>query len=110
MNTTVTQPAAPVQQQLTLKEMNELIPTLVARITALESTVKELTTKPETVEMTDDHARRVLNGDLKDKSHKDAAAALNLTYGQVYSARLEFTFKKIHKDLKASGWKNPWVK
>jgi hypothetical protein len=103
MNATVTQ--TPVQT-LNLKELNELVQTLAARIVVLEEAAK----KPETVEMTDDHARRILNGDLATKSHKDAAAALNLTYGQVYSARLEFTFKKIHKELKDKGWKNTWVK
>jgi hypothetical protein len=50
--------------------------------------------------MTDDDARRVICGDLKDVPHKDAAAQLGLSYGQVYSARKEFTFKPIHKELR----------
>lgn len=50
-------------------------------------------------EMTDEDARKVINGDLKDKSHKDAAAELGLSYGQVYSARKGFTFKPIHKEI-----------
>lgn len=59
--------------------------------------------------MTDDDARRVLNGDVKDLGHKEAGAVIGLTYAQVYSARLEYTFKHVHKVLRESGWKNPWV-
>lgn len=50
--------------------------------------------------MTDDDARRVINGDLAKASHKDAATELGLSYGQVYSARKGFTFKPIHKEIK----------
>jgi len=63
-----------------------------------------------TREMTDDDARRILTGDLATKKHKDAAEALGLSYGQVYSCRLEFTFKNIHKEMKDAGKKNPWSK
>lgn len=49
--------------------------------------------------MTDDDARAVIYGEHKDLSHKDAAEKLNLSYGQVYSARKGFTFKPIHKEL-----------
>jgi hypothetical protein len=52
--------------------------------------------------MTEDDARRVISGDLKDVPHKDAAAQLGLSYGQVYSARKAFTFKPIHKEIKAA--------
>ena len=52
--------------------------------------------------MTDDDARRVISGDLKDASHKTAAEALGLSYGQVYSARKGFTFKPIHKENEKS--------
>lgn len=48
--------------------------------------------------MTDEDARRVIFGDLKDVSHKTAAEALELSYGQIYSARKGFTFKPIHKE------------
>lgn len=50
--------------------------------------------------MTDDDARRVISGDLKDVPHKDAATQLGLSYGQVYSARKGFTFKPIHKEIR----------
>lgn len=60
--------------------------------------------------MTDTDATRVLTGDLKDMSHKDAAEVIGLTYAQVYSCRLEFTFKHVHKELRDAEWKNPWSK
>jgi hypothetical protein len=88
----------------------ELFNELLARVEKLESTIIELTKKPDVKEMTKEHALRVLTGDLKDKKHKEAAEALGLTYGQIYSCRLEFTFKDIHKELAAGGYKNAWVK
>lgn len=50
--------------------------------------------------MSEDDARRVIYGDMKDLSHNKAAEELGLSYGQVYSARKEFTFKAIHKELR----------
>jgi len=50
--------------------------------------------------MTEEHALRVISGDLKDKSHKEAAELLGLSYGQVYSARKGFTFKAVHHSIK----------
>lgn len=94
---------------------NEIIDQLVAQIASLEARIVELekkttVVKVESKEMTDDHARRIMSGDLKDKKHKDAAEALGLTYGQIYSCRLGFTFKHIHKEMKEKGLKNEWIK
>ena len=50
-------------------------------------------------EMTEADARRVIGGDLKDLPHGKAAEKLELSYGQVYSARLGFTFKSVSKEL-----------
>lgn len=59
--------------------------------------------------MTDDDARRVMTDpEIAKLDHKEAAAAVGLTYAQVYSCRKTFTFKHIHKELRDSGWKNPW--
>lgn len=80
----------------------------LAKIAALEAKTASKTV--ETKEMTDDHARRIMSGDLKDKKHKDAAETLGLTYGQVYSCRLGFTFKHIHKEMREKGIKNDWMK
>lgn len=62
--------------------------------------------------MTDADAIRVLTGDLKDASHKEAGEAAALTYAQVYSCRLEYTFKHVHKALKEADpeYKNKWAK
>jgi hypothetical protein len=60
--------------------------------------------------MTDQDALDVLTGAYKDMSHKDAAEQIGLTYAQVYSCRLEFTFKHVHKDLRDAKWVNPWAK
>ena len=49
-------------------------------------------------EMTEDDARSILLGELKDKSHKAAAEELGLSYGQIYSSRKGFTFKGIYKE------------
>ena len=82
---------------------------LSAKIEALEEKVgarnKSAAVKRN---MTDDDARRVLNGDQKDINHKEAGSNIGLTYAQVYSCRMEFTFKHVHKELRDSGWKNPW--
>lgn len=48
--------------------------------------------------MTDEDARAIMLGELKDKSHKECANILNLSYGQIYSARKGFTFKVIYKE------------
>ena len=102
MSTTQAQPT----KTMTLAELQTLVTALQAKVEALETAAKP----KDVVEMTKDHAKRILNGDLKDLKHKEAAEKLGLTYGQVYSCRLEFTFKDVHKELKAAGWKNTWVK
>jgi hypothetical protein len=99
--------------KMNVAELTTLVQAQIARIDALEAKIVELTT-PKTTnskEMTDDDARRILNGDLKGTKHKDAAEKLGLTYGQIYSCRLGFTFKAIHKELsKIDGYKNDWMK
>lgn len=87
---------------------------------ALTARVEELTSMiegrnksaPTKRNMTDADAIRVMTGDLKDMSHKDAAEAAHLTYAQVYSCRLEYTFKHVHKQLRDENkeFKNPWAK
>ena len=83
---------------------------LTARVTKLEEALTKQRGTASTREMTDEDAREVLNGKHKGTSHKAAAEALGLSYGQVYSCRGEYTFKHIHKVLKNDGFKNPWVK
>jgi hypothetical protein len=88
--------------QVTIEMYNELL----ARIEVLEKRVE----RPEVKEMTDDHAFDVTYGQHKDLKHKAAAELLGLTYGQIYSCRLEFTFKDVHKKASADGKKNDWKK
>lgn len=84
---------------------------LLERIEQLEDALRKKRGTASTREMTDEDARRVLSGDLRDVNHKNAAEKLGLSYGQVYSARLQYTFKHIHKELsKVEGYKNQWVK
>ena len=94
--------------KMNIAELTALVLELQARIVVLE------TPKPTNVsqrEMTDDDARRILNGDLKDVKHKDAGEKLNLSYGQIYSCRLGYTFKAVHKELSLiAGYKNSWIK
>lgn len=99
-----TQTQAPAK--LTLQELQTLVTALQERVTALETPKKPV----DGTEMTDEHARRILTGDLKDMKHKDAAEKLGLSYGQIYSCRLEFTFKHIHKEMAAAKVANPWKK
>lgn len=88
----------------------EMFDELVQRVKTLEETIAKQRGTASTREMTDDDAIRVLNGDLKDASHKSAAETLGLSYGQVYSCRGEYTFKHVLKKLKNEGFKNRWVK
>ena len=99
----------PAAVKPTLAQAFELIEALTARVSALEAAAAPKTNATAR-EMTDADAQRILTGDLKDMKHKDAASALGLSYGQIYSCRLEFTFKHIHKAMKAAGQVNGWVK
>jgi len=89
---------------------NEMFNELVARVATLEATIAKSRGTASTREMTDEDAKNVLTGALKDEPHKSAAEKLGLSYGQVYSCRGEYTFKHVLKALKAEGFKNRWVK
>lgn len=84
--------AAPVK--MSMSELTAAVAALTARVEALESPVAG--SSPAAKEMTDADAESVTYGDLAEKKHKDAAAELGLTYGQIYSCRKEFTFKAVH--------------
>lgn len=73
----------------------EIIEHLDERLDALEATPKRDRGPKSTRDMTEDDARRLILGDLKDLSHKKAAQKLGLSYGQVYSARGGYTFKNV---------------
>lgn len=88
-----------------LKEISKLEPNaklhdVIAKVNELvERTNTKRDRGPEsTRNMTEDDARRIMLGDLKDVSHTKAAEMLGLSYGQVYSARKGFTYKTIAKE------------
>ena len=93
---------------LTLKDLQAQIDDLKATIIAQGEMIEELKSQgsvnrdrgPKSEgEMTEEHAIRVMLGDLREKSHKDAALELKLSYGQIYSARKGYTFKKIYQRM-----------
>ena len=61
-------------------------------------------------DMTDADAEECLTGAASGIGHKAAAAEMGLTYAQIYSCRLEYTFKQVHKRLRDGGFKNGWAK
>jgi predicted nucleic acid-binding Zn-ribbon protein len=94
---------------LSTKELTEIVISLQQRITELEA--KSQPANKAQKEMTDSDALSILTGEFAQLKHNDAASKTGLSYGQVYSCRLEYTFKHIHKTLKTNpGYKNPWVK
>lgn len=44
------------------------------------------------------------------RPHEAVANELGLTYAQVYSCRLEYTFKKVHAKLRREGFVSTWTK
>ena len=73
--------------------------TLEERLAALEEKVAAIKVRdrgPKSSRaMTAEDAARVKFGDLAKLNHKDAAAELGLSYGQVYSCRGGYTFTNV---------------
>lgn len=86
----------------TIKEAAAKISELETRIVELEQKLANVKVRDRgpasTRTMTEEDAKRIMLGDLKDQSHKEAATELGLSYGQIYSARNGFTFKNIYKE------------
>ena len=82
------------------------IESLTSRVEALEEKLKNVKVRdrgPASQRtMTEDDAREILLGESKELSHKEAAEKLGLSYGQIYSARNGFTFKKVYKESRES--------
>lgn len=53
-----------------------------------------------TREMTEEDGKRIMFGDLKNLTHKEAAKELKLSYGQIYSARSGYTFRYLEDEEK----------
>jgi len=79
-------------------EQNSIIEKLQARVDELEVKRGPKSSR----EMTEVDARRVLDGDMAKISHKVAAEKLGLSYGQIYSCRGGYTFRKIHDEIRAA--------
>lgn len=93
------------KQQLSTKNVATQLNAVIAVLKQLKvangqqpSTARDRGPKSDR-DMVEDDARRIMLGDLKDASHKAAAEALGLSYGQVYSARKGFTFKGVYKEM-----------
>jgi len=83
-----------------LAKVNELVTEHNKLAAAFEAKPEARSRGPKSENaMNDDHARRVISGDLAASSHKECAELLGLSYGQIYSARKCFTFKHIHKEV-----------
>ena len=88
--------------KITIAALEEMVATLAARVEELEKVTHGRDRGPKSEKaMTEEDARRVILGDLKDKSHKECAEILKLSYGQIYSARGGYTFKKVSDELLA---------
>ena len=93
------------------RALTTVVGEIMGRIEELETLVKGRNrSAPTKRNMTDEDALRCATGDVADLDHKQAADKLGLTYAQVYSFRLEYTFKHVLKTLRDGGWKNPWLK
>ena len=79
--------------------VEELWMAIDLRFVTIETMLKERLAQPQgrgpksTRSMTEADAKRIMVGDLKDKSIKECLTELGLSYGQVYSARGGYTFK-----------------
>ena len=93
-----------MEDKITMKILAEKMNEIIDRVNELEAspqasgdTVRDI--KSDRPMATED-AERVLLGDLKCMSTKEAAVTMGLSYGQVYSCRKGFTFKKVYKEFR----------
>jgi len=90
-------------KKLTVKDIAEKLNEVIEKVNTMDTsrpqgdTVRDIKSDRA---MNEDDARSVLLGDLKDVSTKEAAVELGLSYGQVYSCRKGFTFKKVFKEFR----------
>ena len=93
-------PTSTKVKKVTIAQLAEIVSELVAKIEVLESRPTRDRGPASERQMTDDDARMILIGEHSSLSHKAAAEALGLSYGQIYSARNGFTFKKVYKEFR----------
>lgn len=97
LGTTLLGPKAKLPE--VIEKLNEIIAKLNEFTTVAQPKVRDRGPDSQR-EMTEDDARQVLLGDLKELSHKEAALKLGLSYGQIYSSRKGFTFKGVYKEFR----------
>ena len=90
--------AIPEDANLSMKLLAAKVNEMVARVNAISNRPTRDRGPKSTRTMERSDAWRARFGDLKDASHKAAAEALGLSYGQVYSARNGFTLKDVTAD------------
>jgi hypothetical protein len=86
---------------MTIKELATTVETLSLQVEQLTQKLDSLSAKKgpaSTREMSLEDAERIINGDLREVSHKIAAEKLGLSYGQIYSARGGYTFKNVARN------------
>lgn len=87
---------------LVINNQQTMIDDCLNRIKELEEKVSSLKTRDRgpksTREMTEEDGKRIMFGDLKKLSHKEAAKELGLSYGQVYSVRSGYTFRYLEDE------------
>lgn len=86
--------------KMTIAKLEVIVSELSAKIEVLESRPTRDRGPASERQMTDDDARSILIGENASLSHKAAAESLGLSYGQIYSARNGFTFKKVYKEFR----------
>lgn len=96
---------------MNMQELIKAMETLSARVKVLEDAAEQKRDRGPASEreMTEADAHRVKFGDMKNTKAKDAAEALGLSYGQVYSARGGYTFKQVKEDWKPKAPAQPKV-
>ena len=85
-------------EKMTMAKLAKMVEELTKRIEELEVKRGPKSSR----EMTEADAKRILVGDMSKISHKVAAEKLGLSYGQIYSCRGGYTFKKLHDEIRAS--------
>lgn len=88
-----------LEDQLTMTSLAEKLNEVITKLNASSPQATRNRGPQSERTMTDDDARRIMLGDLKEASHKDAAGQLGLSYGQIYSARKGFTFKAAYQEM-----------
>ena len=94
----VVETLAKLDEHAKLKDVIAKVNEIIERLNVAKAPKERDRGPDSTREMTEDDARRILLGDMKDVAHKKAAEELGLSYGQIYSARKGFTFKGIYKE------------